>query len=88
MASGADSSLLQPTNREETAGDKAVQDGSGQVWSNGFVTEVTRLRGLLKAAREALAMGELERADRVLSETQRLLSRLHTRPGSIASQTS
>ena len=75
MEFGADSSSLQPTNSGEAAGDKAAGDGSGQVWSNEFVTDVTRLRGLLKGAREALEMGEAERADRVLAEAQRTIAR-------------
>lgn len=83
-----DSSLLQPTNSAEPQGDKAEQGGSSRVWSNEFVTDVTRLGGLLKAAREAIAIGETERADRVLGEAQRVLSRVHALPGPIASQTS
>lgn len=72
-------SPLQPTNPDEVGGDKAVQDGSGRVWSNEFVTNVTRLRGLLKAAREAIAIGETERAQRVLGAAHRIAANLVAR---------
>ena len=39
-----------------------------------FVTNVTRIRGLLRAYREALKDGETERADRILAEAQRALA--------------
>ena len=76
MDPAADSSPLQPTNSGEGEGDKAAGDRSGQVWRQEFVTNVTRVRGLLKAAREAVAIGEAERADRVLSAAQRALAAL------------
>jgi hypothetical protein len=79
MGPAADSSLLQPTNAGEREGNKAGEGGSGQVWRQEFVTDVTRIRGLLKAAREALSLDEHERADRVLAEAQRVLSQLHAR---------
>jgi hypothetical protein len=37
-------------------------------------TRVTRLRALLKACREALRDGEVERADRILADAQLILA--------------
>jgi hypothetical protein len=42
---------------------------------SGFVTCVTRLQALLKACREALKDGEIERADRILVEARRVLGK-------------
>lgn len=81
MPPAADAGPLQPTNSGEAEGDEAAGGGSGQVWRQEFVTNVTRVRGLLKAARAALAIGEGERADRVLSVAQRALAKLVARAG-------
>jgi integrase len=75
MGPGAYVGPLHPEKPEEIAGAKTGEDGSRQVWGQGFVTQVTRLQGLLRAAREALVAGEGGRADRVIGEAQRVLSR-------------
>ncbi len=65
---------LNRTYSEETGADKAEQGPIRQGKRTDFVTDVTRLRALLKACREALWNGEMERADRILVEAQRLLA--------------
>ena len=71
-----DSTGLHRETTEESEGAKGAQDRSSQVSATEFVTRVTRIRGLLKAAREALKEGEVARADRVVAEAQRVLIRL------------
>jgi hypothetical protein len=69
-------STLIATNPEETDPTKAQQGPLRPGSETLFVTRVTKLRGLLRAAREALKDGEAERMDRILAEALRELPRL------------
>ena len=80
MGTGDDSSDLQHESRGEIEGAKAARGRSGQVSGHEFVTEVTRVQALVKAAREALIGAEVARAEQVLAEVQRVLARLRARP--------
>jgi hypothetical protein len=73
MRSPAHSSPLQPTKPGKGERNKAAGVGWSGLERGGFVTRVTRLRALLKACRGALKDGEVERADRILLEAQRVL---------------
>jgi hypothetical protein len=59
------------TYSEETGADKAQQGPIRQGKRTDIVTDVKRLRALLKACREALKDGEPGRADRILIEALR-----------------
>ena len=83
MAPAAGATGLNPQKPEEFEGLKAAGEGSSRAWKSGFVTDVTKVRGLLKAAREALALDERDRTDRVLAEAQRVLQRVAVRAGEV-----
>jgi len=77
MRPAAYSSLLQPIKTAETEPSKDAGVGWSGLEKTDFVTNVTRIRGLLRACREALKNGETERAERILAEAQRLLTNLY-----------
>jgi ribosomal protein S20 len=60
---------------------KAEQDRIRPDKRSRSVTRVTTLRALLKACREALKDGEIERADRILVEAQRALAAIELSVG-------
>jgi hypothetical protein len=76
MRPAAYSSPLQPIKTAKTEPGKDAGVGWSRLEKTDFVTNVTRIRGLLGACREALKDGETERADRILAEAQRVLVRL------------
>jgi len=65
---------LKPPYPGNSERNKAEQDRIRPDKRSGFVTRVTRLRALLKACREALKGGEVERAERILAEARRVLT--------------
>jgi hypothetical protein len=67
-------SPLQPTKTGQEEPNEAAGVGWSGLEASEFVMRVTRLRGLLKACREALKDGETERAGRILVEAQRVLA--------------
>ena len=67
--------------RRTPLADKVQQGPIRQGKRTGFVTDVTGIRELLKACREALRVGETKRADRILVEARRVLAELNEEAG-------
>ncbi len=81
MRPAAHCSPLQPTKPTRGEANRAAGIGWSGLERAGFVTRVTRLRALLKACREALKDGEVERADRILVEARRVLAKSNEETG-------
>ena len=75
MRPTAHSSPLQPTKPGQGEANRTAGVGWSGLERSRSVTRVTRVRALLKACREALKDGEIERADRILVEVRRVLGK-------------